>query len=333
MMNTITIGLISLGCSKNLVDSEMILGFLRHKGYTVSNDVYNADVVIINTCTFIQDATQESIDIILEAIELKKTNNIKALIVAGCLPQRYWNNNLADELKEVDAFVGVGQYHHLDKIIDNVVHRRRCHAIRNRPGCVYEASPPRHPLTPSHYAYVKISEGCDNQCTYCVIPLVRGPHRSRRIQSIAEEIERLSRERPVVEINLVGQDTTLYGTDLYGQPRLAALLKKLSRSGRAKWIRLLYTHPAHFNQEVIDVIQDEPSICKYIDLPLQHINDEILKKMGRRVSRKQIEKLIEGLRNQIPDLTLRTTFIVGFPGETEQQFRELLDFVKEIRFE
>lgn len=328
-----SVGIVSLGCSKNLVDSEIILGSLQKEGYAISRDVHHADVVIVNTCTFIKDATAESIDAILEVIELKRAKKVQAIVVTGCLPQRYWKDNLSDELKEVDAFLGLGQYQRIGKIIDNVVRGRKSQAIDSRPGSVYEAPSPRYTLTPSHYAYVKISEGCDNRCSYCVIPQVRGPHRSRRMKSIVKEIERLSQERPLAEINFVGQDTTLYGTDIYGRPRLATLLRRLARSGRVKWIRLLYTHPAHFGQEVIDVIGAEPSICNYVDLPLQHINDTMLKRMGRRVSRKKIEKLIERLRSQISDLTLRTTFIVGFPGETEHQFQELLDFVQNFRFE
>lgn len=327
------IGLISLGCSKNLVDSEILLGTLQKEGHAVSTDIDDADVVIVNTCTFIREATEESVGAILEAIELKKAGRIRAVVVAGCLPQRYWRHNLAAELREVDAFVGVGHHHRIGEIVETVLGGHRAHAVNRCPGFTAGGTAPRYSLTPDHYAYVKISEGCDNRCTYCIIPEVRGPHRSRRMKSIVEEVQRLSDERPLAEIILVGQDTTLYGTDIYGRPRLADLLRKVASLKRVKWIRLLYTHPAHFDDEVIDIIRDEPSLCAYVDLPLQHIDDTILLNMGRKVSRREVEKLIERLREQIPALTLRTTFIVGFPGETESQFEDLLRFVRNVQFE
>lgn len=327
------IGMVSLGCSKNLVDSEHILGELQRKGYAICTTIHDADVAIINTCAFIQEATEESLDAILEAIELKRGLKIKGLIVAGCLPQRYWKDNLAQELKEVDAFVGVGQYHLIGDIIEKVQQLQRIQSVDPRPGHVSQELHTRHMLTPSHYAYIKIAEGCDNCCAYCVIPQLRGPYRSRRMKSILEEVQRLSEERHLSEINLVGQDTTFYGTDLYGKPKLADLLRRLVQLERVKWIRLLYTHPAHFHEDVIDVIREKPSLCRYIDLPLQHISDPILQSMGRKVTRSQIESLIERLRDLIPDVTLRTTCIVGFPGETDRQFEELLQFVQDIQFE
>ncbi|UCE19376.1 MAG: 30S ribosomal protein S12 methylthiotransferase RimO [Gemmatimonadota bacterium] len=327
------IGLVSLGCAKNLVDSEILLGTLRKRGYPILQSAYDADVIIINTCTFIKEATEESIDAIVEAIELKKDRSVQALIVAGCLPQRYMREDMASELVGVDAFLGAGHYHRIAEVVERVLAGRQTHPLRSRPGFLPDKMTPREILTPHHYTYVKISEGCNNRCSYCVIPQVRGPHRSRRMKSIVEEVIRLLDERPLKEINVIGQDTTFYGTDLYGQSRLAHVLKKLARLKRVKWIRLLYTHPAHFDQDVIDVIRDEPALCKYVDLPLQHIDDAILKRMGRRVTRKEIEKLVERLRGQIPDLTLRTSFIVGFPGETEKQFNELLDFVENVQFE
>lgn len=333
MSQNAKIGLVSLGCSKNLVDSENLLGTLRRKEYPITQSVHDADVVIINTCTFIREATEESVDAILEAVEMKKDRRVQAVIVVGCLPQRYWRDHVASELKDVDAFLGVGQYARIGEIVESVLSGRQIHAVRPQPGFLPEKTWPRYTLTPNHYAYVKISEGCDNCCTYCVIPQVRGPHRSRRMKSILGEVRDLSDERPLAEINLIGQDTTSYGTDLYGKPRLAGLLKKLARQKKVKWIRLLYTHPAHLNRDVIGVIRDEPALCKYVDLPLQHINDSILKKMGRKVTRVEIERLIEKLRARIPNLTLRTTFIVGFPGETEKQFEELLKFVEDVQFE
>ncbi len=328
-----SIGIVSLGCSKNLVDSELMLGTLRDKGYSISSRVDNVDVLIVNTCAFIREATEESIDSILEAIELKKTGKVQWIIVAGCLPQRYRQDNLAADLHEVDAFLGVGQFHHLDGVIGRIMQGDKAHIVTRRPSSGRVANTSRAPLTPDHYAYIKISEGCDNRCTYCVIPQVRGTYRSRSMKSILAEVSVLSAKRHLAEINLVGQDTTRYGTDMYGKPRLAHLLRKLARSGDIRWIRLLYTHPAHFDHDIIDAIGEEPSLCPYVDLPLQHINDTLLKKMGRRVRRKDIERLIHRLRDRIPDLTLRTTFIVGFPGETEAHFQELLQFVKDVEFD
>jgi ribosomal protein S12 methylthiotransferase len=333
MNQHVRIGMISLGCSKNLVDSESILGELQKRGYSITEDIHDAHVAVINTCAFIKDATQESIDAILEAIELKGLRKIEALIVAGCLPQRYWKERLAQELKEVDAFVGVGHYHLIGDIIDKVLRGERAHAVGLHAGQQSEALRTRYRLTPHHYAYIKISEGCNNDCAYCVIPQLRGPYRSRRMKSIIGEVQRLSDERSLSEINLVGQDTTSYGTDLYGKPRLADLLRRIAQLNTVKWIRLLYTHPAHFHREVIEVIQEEPALCKYIDLPLQHINNHILKLMGRKVTRGQIERLLGQLRDRIPHVTLRTTCIVGFPGETEKHFAELIRFIKDVQFE
>ena len=323
----------SLGCSKNLVDSEHILGELHRKGYTIAPDIHGVDIAIINTCAFIKDATEESIEAILEAVELKQAGDIKVLIVAGCLPQRYWSENLSDEIQEVDAFVGVGQYHLIADVVEKALKGLSAHAVGIHPGGHRDSGLGRFVLTPDHYAYIKISEGCDNHCSYCVIPHLRGPYRSRRIKSVVDEVQQLSRERFLSEINLIGQDTTYYGTDLYGTPRLGLLLRRLARLTTVGWIRLLYTHPAHFSADVMDVIREEPSLCRYIDLPLQHISNPILQKMGRKVTQAQIVKLIGQLRDAIPDVTLRTTFIVGFPGETGREFNDLLRFVEETRFE
>jgi len=288
------------------VDAEVMLGRLKKTGFKVVEEIEGADVAIVNTCCFIREAEEESIDIILKLCQLKQEGKINKIIVCGCLPQRY-KNELTDELKEVDAFVGVGG---LDT-----------------------HNSPREFLTPQHFAYVKISDGCNHHCSFCIIPRLRGRYRSRAMDSIVCEVAALFNKRGVKEINLIGQDTTMYGQDLYGQSQTARLLAKVSKKARGKWIRLLYAHPAHFSKEIITVIKNEPSVCKYIDLPIQHINDRILRKMRRRTSRKQIFSLLETLRKRIPHLAIRTTLIVGFPGETEVQFRELLRFIREARFE
>jgi len=300
------VGMLSLGCARNLVDSEVMLGRLKKAGFKVVEEIEGADVAIVNTCCFIREAEEESIDIILKLCQLKQEGKINKIIVCGCLPQRY-KSELADELKEVDAFVGAGG--------------------------LYTHNSPREFLTPQHFAYVKISEGCNHRCSYCIIPALRGRHRSRPLDSIIQEADKLFNRRAVSEIDLIGQDTTMYGQDLYGQGRIARLLAKVSKKAKGKWVRLLYAHPAHFSKELIRVIKEEPAVCKYIDLPIQHINDKILSRMKRGTSRKQILSLIDRLRKEIPGLCIRTTLIVGFPGETEAQFRELLRFIQDARFE
>jgi len=329
------IGIKSLGCPKNFVDTEVICGILRENGYQINGKIDNSDIVIINTCSFIRDAVEESIEEILNLVKLKKEGKIKHIIVTGCLPQRYKDDNLIQELPEVDAFLGTGDLLEIDKVIKNILQGEQSYKVSPKPNFLYNHNTPRTILTSQHYAYIKISEGCQNNCSYCLIPKLRGNHRSRKLEDIIEEVKMLSENQNLVEIILIGQDTTLYGTDLYGEYKLAELLKKLSllKLNNLKWIRLLYTHPVHYNDELIEVVASYPKICSYLDLPLQHISDKILRRMNRPIEKSKVISLINKLRDRIPNLTLRTTFIVGFPGETDKDFEELLSFVKDFRFE
>ncbi len=302
-----TISVISLGCPRNLVDSERIVSEFTKKGYRFQEDAFNSDTVIVNTCAFIEDAKRESIDVILKAMDAKKDGNIKKIIVAGCLSERY-KKELTGELKEVDEFRGVRDFD-------------RAGGGRDRPL-----------LTPKHYAYIKISEGCANRCAYCVIPYLKGNYKSRSVSSIKKEAAGLVKNE-AKELILVGQDTSLYGIDLYRKKRLGDLLKGLADISKDTWIRLLYLHPANLDKEVIKVIKDNENICRYIDLPLEHISDRILTQMARRTNKKEIISLIEYIRKEIPGASIRTSFIVGFPGETDKEFKELLSFVKEMEFE
>jgi len=329
------IGIKSLGCPKNLVDTEIICGKLKQKGHQISGQINNSDLVIINTCSFIKNAVEESIEEILSAVKLKKGGKIKHLIVVGCLPQRYIDNNLSQELPEVDAFLGVGDLLEIDEIIEKVLQGKKIYQVNHKPDFIYNHNTPRTVLTSQHYAYIKISEGCKNNCSYCLIPQIRGNYRCRKIEDILEEVKMLSEKQNLSEVILIGQDTTLYGIDIYGEYKLAELIKKLSllELKNLKWIRLLYTHPLHYNDNLIGVIANYSKICPYLDLPLQHISDKILKNMNRPIDKRYVIDLINKLRDRIPNLALRTTFIVGFPGETDRDFEELLSFVKEVRFE
>jgi len=328
---TIKIALISLGCARNLVDSEVILGTLKKSGYKISDSPSGADIAIVNTCSFIEDAKKESIETILDLIELKGRKKLKGIIVAGCLPQRY-GRELAVELEEVDGFLGVDAAGRLPSMIKSLALGRKSDIILREPSYLYNDRSPRLSLTPKHYAYVKISEGCSHRCSFCIIPAIRGPHRSRKAGSVLKESRSLI-AKGVKEINIIGQDTSIYGKDIYGRYSLASLLRKLSRLEGANWIRLLYGHPDHITDDLISVISEEAHICKYIDIPIQHISGRILKAMGRRASAAQIRDLISKLRKRIPGVALRTSLIVGFPGEGEREFRELRDFVKEACFE
>ena len=323
------IGIVSLGCARNLVDSEAILGILKEKGDSIV-DIDKADVAIINTCAFIEDAKIESIDTILGLLELKKKGLLKKVVVAGCLPQRY-KDKLPDEFGEVDGFMGVDSPAKVKGVIDNVLKGKRITELSKSPRLSSSYDSPRVRLTPLHYTYLKIQEGCGNKCSFCVIPQIKGPLRSRTKESIIREVERLP--AGVSEINVIGQDISMYGLDIYRELKLAELLKKIVSSSRAKWIRLLYAHPARLTSELIELIKNEPRICKYLDLPLQHINSTILNKMKRSMTRKEIISTIDRLRKNIPGVTIRTSFIVGFPGEGENEFKELCDFVKDMRFE
>jgi ribosomal protein S12 methylthiotransferase len=334
-----TVYLLSLGCPKNLVDSELILGKLKDKRFVIKDEPRDVDLAIINTCSFIKEAKEESIEEIMDLIELKKKGEIKKLAVVGCLPQRYMAE-LKKELVEVDGFLGIEAWKNgLNDLVEHLVntdsHRLKpqIHTDKNLRESALDDYLPRFRLTSPHYVYLKIAEGCDNFCSYCSISRIRGRLRSRPIEEIVKEAETLARSRFLREINLIGQDTTLYGLDLYGQLRLLDLLQKLDKIKSVDWIRVLYTHPGHFSEELIGFMAGSKKICRYIDLPLQHISDKILTKMGRKITRQRICELIKTLRDRINGVALRTAFIVGFPGENEADFRELIDFIQEIKFE
>ncbi len=324
------VGFISLGCAKNLVDTEVMLGILSQNHLLLTDDPQEADILIVNTCTFIDAAKEESISTILQMAEYKKTGSCRSLIVAGCLGQRY-QQELLDELPEVNAIVGTGAWNRIMEAIHAVMQGRRILLIGDT-DTVYDDSTPRILTTPEYSAYIKIAEGCDNCCSYCVIPRVRGAFRSRNISSIVREAALLV-SQGVKEINLIAQDTTSYGKDLYGQPQLTKLLRELVKIEGIQWLRLLYCYPKYFSDELIDLIAEEPKICKYIDLPLQHADDTILKAMNRQDTQNELEILLAKLRDRIPDVVIRTSIIVGFPGETDEQFSNLYQFVEKQRFE
>ncbi len=325
----------SLGCPKNFVDSEVIAGYLLEHNYTLTNDMENCDIVLINTCSFIEPAVEESIDNILEAASLKKEGKVKYIVVAGCLSQRYKQQELVKSLPEVDAFVGIDGVPYIADILKKVIRGEKAFQVNPEPCYIYDNNSPRFLFTPGHYAYIKIAEGCNNICTYCLIPHIKGRYRSRTVESIFSEAQSLVARYPIKEIILIAEDSTYYGTDLYGVPSLADLLEKLTELAWSaeNRIRILYTHPAHYNERLIDILAKNKLFCPYLDIPLQHINNSILKKMNRKIGKEEIIALISKLRKRIPDLTLRTTFIVGFPGETESDFEELCDFVQECKFE
>ncbi|MCI6121425.1 MAG: 30S ribosomal protein S12 methylthiotransferase RimO [Lachnospiraceae bacterium] len=321
---------ISLGCDKNLVDSEVMLGLLDAKGYQMVDDETLADVIVINTCCFIHDAKEESIQTILEMAQYKTEGRLKALIVTGCLAQRY-QKEILEEIPEVDAVLGTTSY---DRIVETVEE-----ALAGN-GHLELADVDALPLvdvkrlvtTGGHYAYLKIAEGCDKHCTYCIIPKIRGNYRSIPMERLLKEAEELV-EQGVKELILVAQETTLYGKDLYGEKSLSKLLRELCKINGIRWIRLLYCYPEEIDDALIQVMKEEKKICHYLDLPIQHANDTILKRMGRRTSKQQLEKIVKKLRQEIPDIALRTTLITGFPGETQEQHEELMEFVDEMEFD
>ncbi len=319
------IALISLGCSKNLVDSEKILGRLAHGEVTFCQDPETADVLIVNTCGFVQDAKEESINTILELAKLKEGGGPGKLIVTGCLAERY-EEELIKEIPEIDHVVKLENFDKIAELSGIMPHEGAANGSCNG------RDESRIRLTPTHYAYLKISEGCDNSCSYCAIPEIRGPFVSRPLEDISKEAEQLA-AGGARELNLIAQDSTRYGIDLYGRQRLHELLRMLSEISSLRWIRLLYAHPAHFYAGLIREIAKNEKVVKYIDLPIQHINDKMLRSMGRQVTRSRVEELIRRLRGEIPDLYLRTTVIVGFPGEGEGEFGELLEFLEETAFE
>ena len=321
---------ISLGCDKNLVDTEVMLGLLASKGHQMVNDEMEADVIVINTCCFIHDAKEESIQNILEMAELKKEGRLKALIVTGCLAQRY-KEEIIEEIPEVDAVLGTTSYDKILEAIDEALEGRHCVEMTDIDALPLVQSN-RLVTTGGHFAYLKIAEGCDKHCTYCIIPKIRGNFRSVPMERLLKEAEGLA-EQGVKELILVAQETTLYGKDIYGEKSLHKLLKELCKVSGIQWIRILYCYPEEITDELIQVMKEEKKICHYLDLPIQHASDEILKRMGRRTSKAQLKEIIGKLREEIPDITLRTTLITGFPGETKEQHEELMEFVDEMEFD
>ena len=322
--------LVSLGCDKNLVDSEMMLGMVAEKGFSITDDENKADIIVINTCCFINDAKQESIDTILQMAELKKNGSLKALIVSGCLAERY-REEIQKEIPQVDAVIGTTAFDQIAEAIDEVLEGNGRNHYEDL-NAVPIAGKKRVVTTGGHYAYLKIAEGCDKHCTYCIIPKIRGKYRSIPMEILLEDAKKLA-EDGIKELILVAQETTLYGMDIYGEKRLAELLRELAKIDGLSFIRLLYCYPEEITDELIQVIKEEPKICHYLDMPIQHASDAILKRMGRRTSNQDLIEKISTLRKEIPDICIRTTLITGFPGETAKDFKQLKDFVTQIRFD
>lgn len=320
---------VTLGCEKNLVDSEIMSGLIHERGYTFVEQNEEATVIIVNTCGFIDTAKEESVNTILDIADLKETGNLKALIVSGCLTQRY-KEELMEEMPEIDGIVGTGDFDRINEIIDQALAGRRPAYVGN-PVFNYDQNLPRR-VTTRHTAYVKIAEGCDNACTFCSIPLMRGAFRSRTIESILGEVAELV-SQGVKEISLIAQDTTNYGTDIYNRYNLPELINKVTEVPGVQWVRLHYAYPGFFTDELIDVIAANPKVCKYIDLPLQHSEDSILKRMKRPGRQRDARELIAKIRRRIPEVALRTSLIVGFPGETEEDFQNLKQFVRDVKFD
>ena len=325
-----TVCLVSLGCPKNLVDSEVILGLLSKEGYLLTTDPLRAEVLIVNTCSFIEDATKEAIENIIQLSHFKKEGRCRFLIVSGCLPQRY-GKVLEKELPEVDYFVGTGDFQNLPKLLAQKPKRK---SFLSKPTFLYNEKTPRILSTLPFIAYLKIAEGCSNACTFCTVPKIRGRYRSRKLRSILEEAERLA-DQSVQELILIAQDTTAYGRDLRDETNLEKLMKNLVKVEGLRWIRILYSYPkaSHFTDGLLELMAQEEKICPYLDLPIQHIDDEILKRMGRRSKGAEIRSLLKKIRTFLPEVSLRSSLIVGFPGEKESQFKALLDFVEEVQFD
>ena len=321
---------ISLGCDKNLVDSEVMLGLLRDKKYEITDDEQMADIVVVNTCCFIHDAKEESITTILEMAQLKEEANVKALIVTGCLAQRY-KEEIIKEIPEVDAVLGTTSYETICEAIEEALNGKVTQEYKD---INYLPLPQvkRINTTGGYFSYLKIAEGCDKHCTYCIIPKIRGDYRSVPMDKLIAEAKQLA-EQGVEELILVAQETTMYGKDLYGEKRLPQLLRELCKISGIKWIRILYCYPEEITDELIAVIKEEPKICKYLDMPIQHGADSVLKRMGRRTNKQEIVDTVSKLRKEIPEICLRTTLITGFPGETQEDHEELLEFVKQMQFE
>ena len=322
---------VSLGCDKNLVDTEMMLGLLNKDGYSFTDDENEADIIVINTCCFINDAKEESVNTILEMAELKKTGKCKALIVTGCMAQRY-KQEIIDEIPEVDGILGTSTYDEISAVLKKALggeHGVSCfHDLNALP----EVQTERMLTTGGHYAFLKIAEGCDKHCTYCIIPSLRGNYRSVPMERLLKEAESLA-EKGVRELILVAQETTLYGVDLYGKKMLPELLHRLAQIAGIYWIRIQYCYPQEITDELIETIRTEEKVCHYLDIPIQHASDNVLRRMGRRTNQAQLREMISKLRTAIPDIALRTTMIAGFPGETEEDHEEVMRFVDEMEFE
>ena len=323
---------LSLGCPRNLVDSEVLAGKLAEAGFELTDSAEGADIAIVNTCGFIEDAKKESIDCILQLAEMKKRKKLKRLIVTGCLAQRY-PNEIEKEIKEVDAIFGSSDFLLIPDLLPKILQDFKIKKITSSPEYLYDHLSPRSLITPRHSVYVKIQEGCSNVCSYCVIPALKGPRRSRDISSVIAEVISLKKKYDVKEIILIGQDTTSYGFDKPGTPDISVLLKEVSDVMTGAWVRLLYTHPAHFSDSLINVIASSKNICRYVDLPIQHINNDILRMMNRRVSKEEILSLVGRLRAAIDEVIIRTSVIVGFPGEKEKHFSELMDVLEDVKFD
>ena len=335
------VGFISLGCSKNLIDTEIAIGHFKNNKYEIENNPEKAEIIVINTCGFIESAKEEAINTILEMAEYKK-KKCKYLIVMGCLVQRYYEE-LIKALPEVDLFIKIDEYDKMWQKIEKLIKEdtveisttntsKKISEIKPLPMPTHNEFFERIVTTGTNFAYLKIGEGCSNRCTYCAIPYIRGPFVSRPQEEIIEEAKILA-NKGIKEIIIIAQDTTKYGVDIYGEPKLAELLQKISEIPEIKWIRFLYSYPEGITDELIQTVKNNEKICKYFDIPIQHISDSILKKMNRRTNKKQIETIIEKLRKEIPDVTLRTSLIVGFPGETQKDFDELCEFVKKAKFD
>lgn len=329
-MRLLKVGFVSLGCAKNLVDTEVMLGIMQRHGLELTANPSEADILIVNTCAFIASAKEESITTILNLADYKENGRCRSLIIAGCLGQRY-RQELLDEMPEANAIIGTNAWHRIMEAIEETLKGRRVILIGDKEK-IYDANTPRLRTTPDYTAYVKIAEGCDHRCAFCAIPLIRGRQISRPIEDIRAEVERLASDG-VKEINLIAQDTTNYGRDLYKVPSLARLLKELVKVDGVKWLRILYSYPTNFTDELIEVMATEEKICNYVDLPLQHASDEVLRRMRRSDRRADIEKLLSKIRRRIPDVAIRSTFIVGFPGETEEDFRQLKEFLTAQRLD
>ena len=322
---------VSLGCDKNLVDTEMMLGLLNRDGYTFTDDEQEADIIVINTCCFINDAKEESVNTILEMAELKKTGTCKALIVTGCMAQRY-QQEILEEIPEVDGILGTSTYDEISNVLKRVLGGEERVSCFHDLNCLPQTETGRMITTGGHFAFLKIAEGCDKHCTYCIIPSLRGSYRSVPMERLVKEAEQLA-EQGVRELILVAQETTLYGVDLYGKKMLPELLHRLAQIPGIYWIRIQYCYPEEITDELIEAIKSEEKVCHYLDIPIQHASDRILRRMGRRTHKEELKERIAKLRREIPDIALRTTLISGFPGETEEDHEELMEFVDEMEFE